>query len=125
MNVETPLLCLQGLAIATGNVRLLDGVDLEIAPGELIAVTGPSGCGKTSLLRAICGLDALVAGAVLLQGQPAEAWGWPHFRRKVILVHQRPVLLDASVVANLQRPFTYQTSDRAFPVERARELLER
>src|SRR6478735_1544937 len=50
---------------ATGGVRALDGVDLEIADGETVSVIGPSGCGKSTLLRVISGLETADQGRVL------------------------------------------------------------
>jgi NitT/TauT family transport system ATP-binding protein len=49
---------------AFGGVRALDGVDLDVAPHEIVAVVGPSGCGKTTLLEIVCGLQAPDAGSV-------------------------------------------------------------
>src|SRR3954447_17276774 len=55
---------LSGVRKAFGDVVALDGVDLHIGAGELVAVVGPSGCGKSTLLELICGLTAPDAGAV-------------------------------------------------------------
>jgi NitT/TauT family transport system ATP-binding protein len=55
---------LAGVTRAFGGVRALDGVDLDVAPHEIVAVVGPSGCGKTTLLELVCGLQAPDAGSV-------------------------------------------------------------
>ncbi len=52
-----------------GAVHALDGLDLEIAPGELVALLGPSGCGKTTALRALAGLDTPDAGRIVVNGR--------------------------------------------------------
>ena len=49
---------------------VLTGVDLEVAPGEILAVLGPSGCGKSTLLRQVSGLDAPTSGSVTINGTP-------------------------------------------------------
>lgn len=55
---------------ASGAVPVLRGVDLDIEPGEIIAIVGPSGCGKSTLLRLLAGLDAPTAGSVTVDGTP-------------------------------------------------------
>ena len=61
---------LRGVGRTFGRHVVLSDVDLEVAPGEIVALLGPSGCGKSTLLRAVAGLDAPSGGSVLLDGSP-------------------------------------------------------
>ncbi|WP_174188555.1 ABC transporter ATP-binding protein [Nocardia barduliensis] len=63
-------LSLTGVRIAYGGEPVLDGLDLSIAPGEILVVVGKSGCGKSTLLRAIAGLRAPEGGAILADSAP-------------------------------------------------------
>jgi sulfonate transport system ATP-binding protein len=69
-------------------VHALDGVTLNVAPGEIVAVVGASGCGKSTLLRIICGLDRPTVGRVALDGTGIEG---P--REEIGIVFQEPRLL--------------------------------
>jgi len=120
-----PLLEARTLTITAAGVPLHSQISFELLPGELVAVTGPSGAGKTTLLRTVCGLQSPAAGSVLLEGRDAEAWGWAQFRRKVVLVSQKPTLLALTVEGNLRRPFLYKSAEQAvFPEPLARQLLD-
>ncbi len=59
----------------TGKVKVnaLNGLDLIIRQGEMVAIMGPSGCGKTTLLNVLSGLDDLSAGEVVIAGSPLHA----------------------------------------------------
>ncbi|PDT24600.1 ABC transporter ATP-binding protein [Rhizobium hidalgonense] len=69
-----------------GQVRAVDGVDLEIAPGEFFAMLGPSGSGKTTCLRLIAGFEQPSAGHIQIFGETAD--GVPPYRRNVNTVFQ-------------------------------------
>lgn len=68
----TPALQLSGVTKRFGTTRAVDGVDLDVADGELLALVGPSGCGKSTLLRIIAGLMAADDGEVRLGGTVVE-----------------------------------------------------
>jgi putative spermidine/putrescine transport system ATP-binding protein len=65
----TPDVRLQGVRKSYGDVAAVDGVDLEIAPGEFFTLLGPSGSGKTTTLRLIAGFERPDAGLIELQGR--------------------------------------------------------
>ena len=60
---------------ATGGVKALDSINLEIADKEFVAIVGPSGCGKTTCLRMVAGFEAASAGDVLVNGKAVVAPG--------------------------------------------------
>ncbi|MCB2066490.1 MAG: ATP-binding cassette domain-containing protein, partial [Erythrobacter sp.] len=72
----TPILTLKGVSKSyqgsAGTTRVLDGIDLEVAEGEFVAILGFSGAGKTTLISAIAGLVEPDAGQILLRGKPIQ-----------------------------------------------------
>lgn len=67
------ILVARDLALNRAGRRLLDGVSLTVAPGEMLAVFGPSGSGKTSLLTVLAGVVRPDSGTVMFDGCPVEA----------------------------------------------------
>lgn len=88
----------------------LDGVDLAIASGEVIALIGPNGCGKSTLLRVIAGLLAPAAGVAALDGTPITG---PDAR--IGLVFQEPRLLPWRTSAD---NITYPLELDGWPADR-------
>jgi putative spermidine/putrescine transport system ATP-binding protein len=77
---------LRDLARAFGATRALDGLSIEMAPGELVALLGPSGCGKTTALRIVAGFEAADTGSVLVDGKDISSV--PAARRDMGMVFQ-------------------------------------
>lgn len=69
---ELPAVSLRGAALRFGARTLWSGLELDVAPGEFLAILGPNGSGKTTLLRVLLGLQPLQAGQVLIGGRPAR-----------------------------------------------------
>ena len=70
--MTTPALRLTDASLAFGQRVLWSGLDLEVSPGEFLAVLGANGAGKTSLIRAILGLQPLTGGGVEVAGRPVR-----------------------------------------------------
>lgn len=90
-------LVLENVSVAYGDRTVVDGVDLEVAEGEKLAVVGPSGSGKSTLLRAIAGLEPLTGGRILLDSR--DLHGVPTHRRGVGLMFQDHALFPHLSVA--------------------------
>jgi putative ABC transport system ATP-binding protein len=102
---QEPTLILQNLSRQVQNRWLWQALNLEIYPGDRIAIKGASGVGKSLLLRTIAGLEPLQTGQILFQGQSLAMLSMPDYRAKVMYLHQRPALLEGTVEDNLKVPF--------------------
>ena len=100
-----PAARVRGLSRAFGGREVLDGVDLDIAPGEFVAMLGVSGTGKSTLLRALAGLDREVTGELSVPGPVAVAFQEPR------LLPWRRVL--ANVALGLRVPDAGAAAGRA------------
>lgn len=102
------------LVVQFGENRVLKGIDLEIASGEIFAIMGSSGGGKTTLLRCIAGLQDPTSGSVLVDGVDVKSQA-EAARKKMGLVFQSAALFDfMSVLENVE-----------FGLERVKERLPR
>ena len=97
---STPLLA-RGLERRYGPLRVLRGVDVTVAQGEVLVVLGENGCGKSTLLRIIAGLTKPSAGEVRIEDRPVTSSD-PEVRRAFGLVsHQSTLYDDLTVRENL------------------------
>lgn len=116
---------LQGLTKRFGETRALDGVDLEVGPGEILGVTGPSGAGKSTLCRVVAGAEALSAGEVLIDG--ASVATVPSERRRVAFAFESYALYPhLTVFDNIAFPLRAPGAPRLSRGEvtaRVREVL--
>lgn len=112
---------IQGLRYryADGEPWVLDGIDLEIAAGESVAIVGPSGCGKTTLMNVMLGLRPFQEGQVLVGGQPLSKLGLSHLRNMVGTVMQDDALFAGSIADNIA--FFDQQVEMAWVEECARK----
>ena len=113
-----------------GLVRAVDGVDLDVAPGETVAVMGPSGCGKSTLLLLLGGLDRPSGGEVSLNGRRIDDIGEKALARMrrtdVGFVFQAFHLMEElTVVENVELSALLAGRSPRAARRRAEELLER
>lgn len=97
----TPIYQIANLKQTYAERAVLDIEHLDIAPGEMLGLVGPSGAGKSTLLRLLNFLEAPTAGQIVYQNQTLNGDVAIAVRRQVTTVFQRPVLLRASVRANV------------------------
>jgi NitT/TauT family transport system ATP-binding protein len=86
----------RGVTKSFGTLPVLQPIDLDVAPGEIVTLLGPSGSGKTTLLRIIAGLEPASAGSVTIDGQPPAA---ARAAKRIGFVPQAPALLPWRTVA--------------------------
>ena len=114
---------LRGVFKSFGKTRVLDGVDLDIAPGEFLAIVGPSGCGKSTILRLIAGLEDLDAGDLRISGRSMD--GVSPRQRDVAMVFQSYALYPhLTVFRNLATPLELRKLPKAEIERRIHEAAE-
>jgi len=106
-----------------GSLRALDGLSLEMAPGEFVALLGPSGCGKTTALRILAGFETADSGSVTVNG--ADVSPVPAARRDMGMVFQSYSLFpNMSALDNVGFGLRMRRLPTAERRQRAAELLD-
>ena len=116
---ERPILEIENVTKAFHRTVAIDGVSVDVMPGEFIALVGPSGCGKTTLLKMIGGFETPNSGRILINGQDMS--GVPPADRPTNMVFQRLALFPHKTVAdNIGFPLKL----RKIPAEGVRTQVE-
>jgi polar amino acid transport system ATP-binding protein len=125
-----PMVRIQGLRKSFGSHEVLKGIDLEVEPGEVIAIIGKSGSGKSTLLRCINGLETFQAGTLDVQGQALKtgnAKAMRELRQHVGMIFQNFNLFPHLTVGQniMLAPGLVKARDKTASEATARALLER
>ena len=125
--MSTPLLQVKSLCKRFGGFVALEGIDLDVLPGERLGLIGPNGSGKSTLVNCVCGTLHNETGSVRFAGQLLD--GLPAHRRTHIGLARsfqlpRP-FTSLSIADNLRVPLLYTVRRRSLLLRSARELDER
>ncbi|MEM7663646.1 MAG: peptidase domain-containing ABC transporter [Pseudomonadota bacterium] len=96
--------------------NILQGANLDIQPGEFVALAAPSGAGKSTLLRLILGLYQPTGGKIFYDGQDASKWSLSELRQQMGVVMQDDTLLGGSIEENISLFDDKPDRDRIFEV---------
>ena len=95
MTNNEPVIKVRKLKIAFGSKVVLDEIDLDLYPGETLAVIGPSGTGKSTVLKVMTGLLAPTSGSIIIQGQETNGFDesqWDELRKHMGVVDRKSVV---------------------------------
>jgi iron(III) transport system ATP-binding protein len=123
--VTVPAIRVRGLRKSYPSVVAVDGVDLDLEHGEVLALLGPSGCGKTTLLRTVAGLEHPDTGTVEIGGRLVQGPGvtTPPERRRLGMVFQDVALFPHLSVADNVGYGIERAPDRRARVDRLLDLV--
>jgi thiamine transport system ATP-binding protein len=121
--MTVPRLATVDLAIGYDSGLLATGIDIDVAPAEILAILGPSGSGKSTLLSTIAGVVPALGGRILVDD--VDVTDLPIHRRGIGLIFQEPLLFShLDVVDNVSYGLRRQRVPRDAARVRATELLD-
>ena len=117
-------LAVRGVTVERARRRILDVPELDVWPGEMLAVVGPNGAGKSTLVQVMALLERPASGDVLFDGERVgrNVLG---FRRRMAVVFQEPLLLDTTVEGNVRSGLSLRGVPAHEQRRRAGEWLDR
>ncbi len=89
MDTQEPIIILDNVYKHFGHIRAVDGVNINVAPGEVVVVIGPSGSGKSTMLRCINQLEKIDGGRIIVDGQNLEKANINEIRTEIGMVFQQ------------------------------------
>ncbi len=113
---------------ARTQVRALDDICLDIAPGESVALVGPSGAGKTSLFQLLLRYYDVTGGCIRINGQDIRKLSLRDLRQEIAIVSQDPVIFSANALENIRYGRTSASDEEVRQAARAAladEFIER
>jgi polar amino acid transport system ATP-binding protein len=136
--MPAPIIKIDGISKSFGAFRVLDGLSMEVMPGEKLALIGPSGSGKTTILRILMTLERIDYGHIIVEGEqlyhmerdgrllPADERHLTRMRQKIGMVFQLFNLFPHKcVIDNVTlAPILTKSTPRAAAEKRAMELLD-
>ncbi len=118
-HMAQPILTLENIHKTFDGTKVLDGITLDVLPGQFVTLLGPSGCGKTTTLRIIAGLESPDSGRVILSG--ADVTRLPPEKRAVNTVFQNYALFPHM---NVQKNIAYSMNLRRVKKDESAKRVE-
>jgi putrescine transport system ATP-binding protein len=113
-----PMVKIEGLTRRFGDVTAVDGIDLEIKPGELFSILGGSGSGKTTLLRMLAGFETPSEGSIFIDG--VDMTSVPPYERPVNMMFQSYALFPHM---NVEQNVAYGLKKDGVPADQVRQRV--
>ena len=119
-----PIIQFRSVSFEIGTLRIIDGLDLEVASGEVLVLLGESGCGKTTTLKLINRLIDPTSGQVIIERKATTDWDAIELRRRIGYVLQDGGLFPHFTVGqNVALTLTLQDADTSRTKARVAEML--